>query len=102
MLTSASASAYDRNDRVARGDVGDRDPVRHLGGGSALRHRELARERRGAEDAKIDVDHDVTEHPGLPRDRLSGGDLDAMTLSVTKAERDDLEPFAPRDSQHGR
>jgi len=45
---------------------------------------------------------DVPEHPGLPRDRLSGGDLDAVTLAVTKAERDDREPFAPRDCEHGR
>ena len=86
-------------DRVARRDVRDRHAVTQLAGEPILGNRSIARERRAAEHAEVDVGDDVLSDRvaiGDPARRL---DLVRVALPVPKRQRVNRVPLGRRQGE---
>ena len=80
-----------QKDGVPRGDVSDRNPVRHHVLGSVLGHFDRRSERTSAEAAEIDVELDVADDCQRARNPAGGLDLDGMPLAVADGQCVELE-----------
>ena len=74
-------------DRVARGDVGDRDVGGHGRLVAILRHRDVGGQRAAAELAEVDLDDAMLDDAEFSRDLLRGAELVAVALAVVEAHR---------------
>ena len=77
-------------DRVARGHIGDGDVVAD----AVLRHVDIGGQRRTAERAQIERQHDVPLGAERVRDPPRGGELDLVALVIVDRQRE--QPIAVR------
>ena len=86
-----------QHDRVARGDVRDRNAARRFG-----RHRERAVGQRGTADVReVDEDRAVLACAERARDRGGRVELGSVALSIRDRERVALETGIACERQHG-
>ena len=88
-----------QEDGVARRHVGHGNVVRVLHV-AALRHRDVRRQRAGAEDAQVDGGHAVRRSAERLRHFRRAFELHAVALAVVEAQRVAVEALVPKMRQH--
>ena len=88
-------------DRVARRNVGDRDPVRHLVRRPPFGNVDVGGQRRSAERVQPDPGDHVPLHADARGDARRRLQLDLVPLPVVERERVACVPVAPRQRQAG-
>src|SRR5256885_1858443 len=79
-----------REDRVARGHIGHRDPGRERGGSAILGGGDLVRERGPAEPSQVEFDDLMPAHVEGPGHTPGGRDFDLVTPAVAEREGIDV------------
>ena len=91
-----------KKNRVARGNVGDRNPGADLIGRIMLGYRQIGGQSAGAEDAEVDFRDLVLRGVEKTGDARGRGKLNRMALSIVEREGVTIEPIASGDAETGR
>ena len=88
-----------KKNRVARGDVGNRNLARHFVRGTPLGDFHVTGKRGTAEHAQVELRRAMSGYADRFRHSPGGLEFDAMPLAVIERERVELEALAPGERE---